>query len=65
MISMIVAVDNTNNESGIAVAEINAVRALNKNKNNTAMTSTEPIRISVLTPLIAVSIKFAGRNKLA
>ena len=48
----------------MAVAEMNAVRTLNKNKNKTAMTRTEPTSMSVLTPSMAVSIKLAGRNKL-
>ena len=52
-----------NSESGIAVADINAVRASNKNKNKIPITNIEPIKISVRTPSIAVSIKLAGRNK--
>ena len=52
-----------NNDNGIAVADINAVRASNKNKNKIPITNIEPIKISSLTPSIAVSIKLAGRNK--
>ena len=51
------------NDNGIAVAEIKAVFTLKRNKNNTVMTKTEPTKISVRTPLIAVSMKLAGRNK--
>jgi len=49
-------------ERGIAVAEIKAVLKLKRNKNNTTMTSNEPINISNRTPLIETSIKFAGLN---
>ena len=37
-------------ERGIAVAEIKAVLKLKRNKNNTTMTSNEPINISNRTP---------------
>lgn len=50
------------NESGIAVADINAVLKLNRNKNKTIMTRKEPINISKRTPFIDALIKFAGLN---
>ncbi len=52
-----------NSESGMAVAEMNAVRTLNKKTNKIEMTNVEPIRMSALTLSIAVSIKLAGLNK--
>jgi len=51
-----------NNERGMAVADINAVLKLNKNRNKTIITRREPINISKRTPFIDASIKFAGLN---
>ena len=50
-------------ESGMAIAEINAVLKLNRNKNKIDITINEPIKISILNPFIEASIKFAGLNK--
>ncbi len=49
-------------DKGMAVADTNAVRALNKKRNSTATTSAEPMRISRCTLPIEVSMKLAGRN---
>ena len=49
-------------DKGMAVAEISAVRALNKKMASTTTTRTEPIAISLCTLPIAISIKFAGLN---
>ena len=50
-------------DNGMAVAEMMAVRTLNKNRNSTVMTKIDPMRMSVRTPWIATSIKLAGLNK--
>ncbi len=52
-----------NKERGIAIAEINAVLKLNRNKNRIDITINDPINKSTLNPLMEASIKFAGLNK--
>ena len=50
-------------ESGMAMAEINAVLKLNRNKNRIDITINDPINKSTLNPFMEASIKFAGLNK--
>lgn len=50
-------------ESGIAVQAIAAVHRSNRNRNRITMTSAPPISSECRTLLVAVMMKFAGRNR--